>query len=151
MKNRFLFPHSYRRIGWLLFVPFLVFGLAVLNHDFQFDFLEISFGKSPSPGTFESILSVNTINLSDEIATLGMILSLLFIAFSKEKIEDERVAQIRLDSLHFAVYLNYAVLAIQVIFVHGTAFLDVMVYNMFSVLLLFIIRYRVVFNLENKA
>ena len=24
MKNRFLFPHSYRRIGWLLFVPFLV-------------------------------------------------------------------------------------------------------------------------------
>jgi hypothetical protein len=27
----------------------------------------------------------------------------------------------------------------------------VMVYNMFSVLLLFIIRYRVVFNLENKA
>ncbi|MCX6167249.1 MAG: hypothetical protein NT021_04615 [Sphingobacteriales bacterium] len=151
MKNRFLFPHSYRRIGWLLFVPFLVFGLAVLNHDFQFDFLEISFEKSPSPGTFESIFSVNTINLSDEIATLGMILSLLFIAFSKEKIEDERVAQIRLDSLHFAVYLNYAVLAIQVIFVHGTAFLDVMVYNMFSVLLLFIIRYRVVFNLENKA
>jgi len=151
MKNRFLFPHSYRRIGWLLFVPFLVFGLAVLNHDFQFDFLEISFGKSPSPGTFESIFSVNTINLSDEIATLGMILSLLFIAFSKEKIEDERVAQIRLDSLHFAVYLNYAVLAIQVIFVHGTVFLDVMVYNMFSVLLLFIIRYRVVFNLENKA
>ena len=75
MKNRFLFPHSYRRIGWLLFVPFLVFGLAVLNHDFQFDFLEISFGKSPSPGTFESIFSVNTINLSDEIATLGMILS----------------------------------------------------------------------------
>jgi len=151
MKNRFLFPHSYRRIGWLLFVPFLVFGLAVLNHDFQFDFLEISFGKSPSHGTFESIFSVNTINLSDETATLGMILSLLFIAFSKEKIEDERVAQIRLDSLHFAVYLNYAVLAIQVIFVHGTAFLDVMVYNMFSVLLLFIIRYRVVFNLENKA
>ena len=151
MKTRFLFPHSYRRIGWLLFVPFLVFGLAVLNHDFQFDFLEISFGKPPSTGTFESIFSVNTINLSDEIATLGMILSLLFIAFSKEKIEDERVAQIRLDSLHFAVYLNYAVLAIQVIFVHGTAFLDVMVYNMFSVLLLFIIRYRVVFNLENKA
>lgn len=151
MKTRFLFPHSYRRIGWLLFVPFLVFGLAVLNHDFQVDFLEISFGKNPAPGTLESIFSVNTINLSDEIATLGMILSLLFIAFSKEKIEDERVAQIRLDSLHFAVYLNYAVLAIQVIFVHGTAFLDVMVYNMFSVLLLFIIRYRVVFNLENKA
>ena len=82
---------------------------------------------------------------------IAMDLIPLFIAFSKEKIEDERVAQIRLDSLHFAVYLNYAVLAIQVIFVHGTAFLDVMVYNMFSVLLLFIIRYRVVFNLENKA
>ena len=151
MKNRFLFPHSYRRLGWLLFAPSLVFGLAVLYNDFQVEFLEISFGKNPAPGTFESIFSVNTINLSDEIATLGMILSLLFIAFSKEKIEDERVAQIRLDSLHFAVYLNYAVLAIQVIFVHGTAFLDVMVYNMFSVLLLFIIRYRVVFNLENKA
>lgn len=151
MKTRFLFPHSYRRIGWLLFVPSLVFGLAVLHADFQVDFLEISFGNDPSPGTFESIFSINRINLSDEIATIGMILSLLFIAFSKEKVEDERIAQIRLDSLHFAVYLNYAVLAIQVIFVHGTAFLDVMVYNMFSVLLLFIIRYRVVFSLENKG
>jgi hypothetical protein len=62
MKTRFLFPHSYRRIGWLLFVPFLVFGLAVLNHDFQVDFLEISLDNPPYPAPlkvfFPSILLI---------------------------------------------------------------------------------------------
>ncbi|MFN4146364.1 MAG: hypothetical protein ACK4GN_11115 [Runella sp.] len=30
MKTRFLFPHSYKRIGWLLTVPMLVYGIIYL-------------------------------------------------------------------------------------------------------------------------
>lgn len=145
MENRFLFPHRYRRIGWFIFLPSLVLGLACMYGEFRFDFLDVDLGVQ------RNLFDSDTLNFTDEIASIGLIISLLFIAFSKEKLEDERIAQLRLESLQFAVYLNYAVLALQILIVHSFAFLDIMVYNMFSVLLLFIIRFRAMIYIDNQA
>ncbi len=146
MENRFLFPHHYRRLGWFIFVPSLILGLACMYGDFSLDFLDltISFGKE---GDF---LFGNSLNFTDELASIGFITSLLFIAFSKEKIEDEWITRLRLESLQFAVYLNYVVLSLQILLVHNTAFFDIMVYNMFSILLLFIIRFRAMIYHESQ-
>lgn len=145
MKNRFLFPHQYRRIGWFIFIPSLVLGLACMYADFRFRFLEFDLGVQ------KSLFDSDSLNFTDEIASIGLIVSLLFIAFSKEKIEDEWISQLRLESLQFAIYLNYAVLSLQILLVHNTAFFDIMVYNMFSVLLLFILRFRIMISVEGKA
>lgn len=146
MKNRFLFPHHYRRLGWFIFIPSLILGLACMYGDFSFDFLDLNlkFGKQGN------MLNSGTLNFTDELASIGLIISLLFIAFSKEKIEDERIAHLRLESLQFAVYLNYAILSLQILLVHNTAFFDIMVYNMFSMLLLFIIRFRAITYHESQ-
>jgi hypothetical protein len=140
MKNQFLFPHRYRLIGWVLFVPSLVLGLACLYADFGFEFLtvyvpinsEIRGGK----------LFDWPINLTDELAALGVIAGLMLIGFSKEKIEDELSARLRLDALQWSVYVNYAVLALAIVFVHGDLFFNVMVYNLFTGLLVFVVRFR---------
>ena len=113
--------------------------------DFRFRFLEFDLGVQ------KSLFDSDSLNFTDEIASIGLIVSLLFIAFSKEKIEDEWISQLRLESLQFAVYLNYAVLSLQILLVHNTAFFDIMVYNMFSVLLLFILRFRIMISVEGKA
>ncbi len=147
MKNRFLFPHHYRRLGWLIFSPSLILGLVCMYSDFQFDFLDLQLSKA----TLGSIFDTAKLNFTDEIASIGIIIGLLFIAFSKEKIEDEFITRLRLESLQFAVYLNYAILILQIIVVHNTAFFDIMVYNMFSILLLFIIRFRAIIYIENQA
>ena len=144
MKNKFLFPHHYRRIGWMIFIPSLVLGLACMYTDFRFSFLEFDMVIQ------KSLFDSDTLNFTDEIASVGLIISLLFIAFSKEKIEDEWISKLRLESLQFAVYLNYAVLILQILMVHNTAFFDIMVYNMFSVLLLFIIRFRAMIYIQNQ-
>lgn len=144
MKNKFLFPHHYRRIGWMIFIPSLVLGLACMYADFRFSFLEFDMVIQ------KSLFDSDTLNFTDEIASIGLIISLLFIAFSKEKIEDEWISNLRLESLQFAVYLNYAVLILQILMVHNTAFFDIMVYNMFSVLLLFIIRFRAMIYIQNQ-
>ncbi len=144
MKNKFLFPHHYRRIGWMIFIPSLVLGLACMYADFRFSFLEFDLIIQ------KSLFDSDTLNFTDEIASIGLIISLLFIAFSKEKIEDEWISNLRLESLQFAVYLNYAVLILQILVVHNTAFFDIMVYNMFSVLLLFIIRFRAMIYIQNQ-
>ncbi|GAB3988901.1 hypothetical protein GCM10028807_12570 [Spirosoma daeguense] len=81
-------------------------------------------------------------NLTDELACMGMILSLMLIAFSQEKVEDEMISQLRLEALQWSVYFNYFILAIAILTVYDTAFFNVMIYNMFTVLLVFIIRFR---------
>ncbi len=145
MKNKFLFPHHYRRIGWMIFFPSLVLGLACMHADFSFNFLDIDLGIQ------KNLFDSGTLNFTDEIASIGLIISLLFIAFSKEKIEDEFISRLRLESLQFAVYLNYMILTLQILLVHSTAFLDIMVYNMFSVLLLFILRFTAMIHIQNQA
>ena len=145
MKAAFLLPHSYRMYGWIIFIPSLVLGLAHLYSDFNFTFLDF---RLPVYSSFfgEGYKG----NLTDEIAALGLIISLMMIGFSKEKIEDEQISRLRLDSLQWSVYVNYLVLALAIMFIHGMAFLDAMVYNMFTMLIFFIIRFRWAIYRENK-
>ena len=144
MKNRFLFPHSYRLYGWILLIPFLALGIAHTYFDFNFDILAFKLPSFATDDLFDEG------NLTDELAALGLIISLMLIGFSKEKIEDEQISQLRLDSLQWSVYVNYLVLAIAIIFIHGMAFLDAMVYNMFTLLIFFIVRFRWAVNRETR-
>jgi hypothetical protein len=140
MKTGFLFPHRYRLIGWLVFVPSLVLGLAYLYADFGFEFLTV---YDPQHSEIKgNRLFGWPINLTDELAALGVIAGLLMIGFSKEKVEDEMVSRLRLDALQWSVYVNYLVLSLCILFVHGDKFMDVMVYNLFTVLLVFVVRFR---------
>ena len=66
----------------------------------------------------------------------------MFIAFSKEKNEDEFINKIRLDSLVWATYVNYIVLIISTIFVYEFTYLWVMIINMLTTLIFFIIRFN---------
>ncbi|WP_186738489.1 hypothetical protein [Spirosoma utsteinense] len=140
MKTKWLFPHHYRLIGWLIFVPSALLGLAAFYEEFDlFDSL-----GSVSPGShmfksddfFASLFS--NANFTDELAAVGVIAGLLFIAFSREKVEDEMIGQLQLEALQWSVYVNYLVLAIAIVAVYDGAFFNVMIYNMFTVLLVFI-------------
>jgi len=63
------------------------------------------------------------------------------IIFSKEKIEDEFINTIRLNALQWAVFTNYLCLLLAIIFVYGIPFFNIMVYNMFTVILIYIPRF----------
>ena len=70
-----------------------------------------------------------------------MIFGILVIC-SSEKVDDEMVRQLRLNSLLVALYINYAVLIVCSLFVYGLDFLYVMMYNMFTILLIFMVVFR---------
>ncbi len=137
MQAKWLFPHRYRLIGWVLFVPSLLLGIANRYGGFRIEWLTVK-------GTFfQGCWDGSCMNnLTDELAGLGMIAGLLLIAFSKEQVEDEMISRLRLEALQWSIYANYVVLAIAMLAVYDTAFIDVMVYNMFTVLLVFIGRFR---------
>ena len=144
MKQLPLFPHSWQRIGYIVLPVFLAIGIAYLFFDYNIPWLQYKHDV-------KNIFDFSDNNFTDELASLGMILSLLLIAFSKEKTEDEMIQFIRLESLHWAVYANYLVLALSIIFVYGGAFFHVMIWNMFTVLIIFIVRFKYLMFKYNKS
>jgi hypothetical protein len=91
-------------------------------------------------------------NILNEIIGVLIILSSIFVAFSKEKEEDEYILKIRLESLVWAVYVNYGILLISLLFIYDFSFLYVMIFNMFTVIIFFIIRFYWQLNkLKNES
>ena len=86
--------------------------------------------------------SITENNILDEIIGLLLIIGALLIAFSKEKSEDEFISKIRLESLVWATYINFAILIFTIIFIYDMIFFWVLVFNMFTVLIFFIIRFN---------
>lgn len=144
MKSKLLLPYRFKWIGLLLFVLFLLLGLLVMYGDFRLDFLDVDFGRSP--GLFTS----GNNNLTDELVLTGTIVSLLLIAFAKEKDEDEYLHFVRLESWQWAVLINFVLLILATWLFYDFDFLNVMVYNMLTVLVIFIIRFQFIVYRSKK-
>ncbi|MEQ3664866.1 MULTISPECIES: hypothetical protein [unclassified Olleya] len=78
----------------------------------------------------------------DEIVAILIIVGGLIVGFSKEKIEDEFIFQLRKTSLVWAIIFNYIVLIFAIVFVYNMTFFEVLIFNMFTPLLFFIIRFN---------
>lgn len=145
MKPRFLLPHSFKKVGWLLLIPSVVFGVFVQHFDFYIEGFELAVGTEP---IFRKAEAKN--NMTNELAGALILISGFFVAFSKERIEDELVSRIRLESLQWSVYLNYALLLGGILFVYGQDFIYVMIYNMYTILIFFIIRFHFILYVKDK-
>ena len=146
MKTNFLFPNKFRAIGWVLLIPTIVLGYLVIFNDFEFSFLNIKvlsllpsyFMRTPSSSLWE----IADDNFTSELAGILFIVSALFVAFSKEKNEDEYIAKIRLESLLWATYITFAIQIFCLLFFYDVSFLLSMIINIFMILIVFIIRYN---------
>jgi hypothetical protein len=131
MKSNYLLPHVYKKIGWFITVPFLVLGLFM-------SYLSDLFNLFKQPNWLDKMFG----QFQDEVIAVGLIVGLLLVAFSREKTEDEYINKIRLESLQISVLINYVLLIICILVFYDMDFFSVMVYNMFTILLLFIIRFN---------
>ena len=144
MKISYLFPNKFKNIGWFIFIPSALIGCITFVFEVEpsaWDFNVPAIFIQEFLGDKHFIGIVNN-NILNEILGVLMIVSSLLVAFSKEKSEDEYILKIRLESLVWAVYLNYAILLISLLFIFDLSFLWVMLLNMFTILLFFIIRFN---------
>ena len=156
METKLLFPSRYKKIGWITLIPFFILGIMKLlfSDIFEFDFLNYDSGNLVK-GIFnkggETLLNLNNNNFTDEIISIGLIIGLILTAFSKEKIEDEWTAKLRLDSLMWGVYVNTILILLSIIFLYGELFWQVMILNLFTTLIFFIIRFNYILWKENNS
>lgn len=143
MISKLLFPNRCKLIGLLLLVPSLALGIAYRFFDVGVGFLAVQLSG-------KNVFGEGIQNLTDETALTGIIAGLLLIAFAREKQEDEFISKIRLESLQWAVLVNYVLLIIATWLVYNASYIDVMMYNMLTVLLFFIIRFHLMLA-RNKS
>ena len=89
MKTNFLLPNKFKKFGWILLVPSIIFGILMFFfkfYDFKplefkvFAIANISFG--------DCYFCIIKDNISNEIIGILLLLSLIMIEFSKEKNEE---------------------------------------------------------------
>jgi len=144
MKTNYLLPNRCKKIGWILFIPGIILGLLFLISQPEPSFLDLNVFQIAGEEFFgdDVFFSLKGNNILNEIISLLIIVGAIFIAFSKEKSEDEFISKIRLESLVWAIYINYVILILSIIFVYGLSFLWVLMFNMFTILFFFIIRFN---------
>jgi len=138
MKTRFLFPLGARYIGIILLVAGLLFNFYSRGQGNREIFVWQHFhaaGQSTLRGDGSECFD-------DEIQLSLVLIGLIFIASSKEKIEDEHISSLRLESLQWAMYVNYAVFFILIYTCYGLSFLAYSFYNVLTLLVFFIVRFR---------
>jgi hypothetical protein len=150
MNSKMLLPNKYKTVGWCLAVPGFILIMLYLYAEIAFPFLDYNQGKTDNFFHGATIFNLTTNNFTDEIASILLIVGLLLVAFSKEKVEDERILQIRMESLLWAILINSAFLILGIIFIYETLFLQVMVYNMCTPLVIFIARFNYLMYADRK-
>ena len=128
MKTRFLFPYWCRYLGYALVLAHI--PVMLLRKMIGFDI--------PGNRIDNGLLSPH--HLFFMTTTLLMAVGLFLAAFSKEKIEDEQISQLRLDSLQWAIYVNYILLIVSLILSSDTE--HILFLNLLIPLVFFIIRFQ---------
>lgn len=145
MKQKLLLPNICKKIGWIVLL--IGIGLTIYwqsnpessNSSWpSLHVLKLDFPDSLHGFRFV----VEHTEIPNTVSGLLMLIGLMLVVFSKQKKEDEFIANLRLSSLLWAVLVNYILLAFAFIFVYGLDFLGIMIYNMFTVLIFFIIRFN---------
>ena len=128
MENSLLIPGKYKVVGWIIFILFACLGLATLYWDYSIPGLVLPLKESLF---FDA-------NLTNELALAGVIIGLMIIVFAREKIEDEYISLMRLKCLQWSVLISFVILFILNFMFYGGSFYVVLIYNMFTIPLIFI-------------
>lgn len=144
MKTKLLLPYRYKKIGCFIFYPALLLGLLIIFKNIEVGWLNVKMLS-----IFPDILSNNNhyfsiieVNLTNTLTGILFLVGALLVGFTEEKFEDEFIEKLRLSALLWAVLINYILLLLAFVFIYQFQFINVMVFNMFTVLLLFIVRFR---------
>lgn len=141
-KNLSPFPFKAKVAGWIS----LVLGL-ILGTMFAFFNLIINL---PVLALFSSFLeeryfAVFTTNVTDELTLLLILGGMFLIVFSKDRIEEEsdetseKLFDIKSKSMFKALYYNTLFLLFSIIFIFGQGFFWIMILNLISLFVLYLI------------
>ena len=142
----YLFSNKFKKVsGWVFYLSLPVGLFLMLTERIQDIFVVNVFsifshewvGSEPTGfGWIEN-------GLGDEVFTLLIIISGLVNSFCREKIEDELISRIRLESLSLSLFISFGFIIISTFLVYNLIYMYVLVFNLFLIILLFNLIFKV--------
>ena len=144
MKKNYLLPHAFKKIGLAMFVPFLAACVWLLLGPGECEWLSV---KVPALLTLDLMATSQWFGMTvtdpvNEICMLGLLISLVFLALSKEKDEDEMTAAVRMQSFVWSFWCTAIVMLIVILFVYDFAFMYFAFASMFVCFILYICKFN---------
>ena len=148
MKKSYLLPVGFKKVGLWMVVPFLVLSVLCMCSDVL---VNVCINATvPAVISHEGWFCMTENSLIEEIAMLGLLASLVFIALSREQDEDEMTAHIRMQSFVWSTWATSIVLALGILFVYDLEFLTFMFLTMYLYLMLYIVKFNLAMHRESK-
>lgn len=144
--KKILLPYLWKWAGIFLTLAGIV--LAVMYLFFEFSF------TMPVFAVFSSFIETKVFatfktNFADELTMLLLISGLGLLVFSKERTETENLDVARMKALAKASLANVIFLFLSVLFVYGGGFIGILVFNLFSISLFYLVFFYL-FNRKEK-
>lgn len=134
--KKFLLPFQWKLAGIVLAIAGTISALFYSLFDFKY--------KMPVFALYSSFLETKTFatfrtNVADEITLILLLAGLSLMVFSKEKFEKEGMDALRFKAFMMALIINNLFLLFSILFIFGTGFIAMLVLNIFSFLILYIV------------
>lgn len=150
MDTKLLLPNRFKRIGWFIFVPCLILTIlsilqltpALSFFDGEHILSQWTAIKVPEKGTLAALFDETSNDLAGEILMTLTVIGFFFVAFSRERTDDEWIMRIRLESLLWAFYAHLGGFLLSVWFFYGLGFYMILSWNMLTAPLVFLARFH---------
>lgn len=154
MRSHFLFPNAFKIPALTVFILSII--LLILQADETFSpTLDITVFAVSKTGILSGDNNVSFGWITDDIygesVDILFIISGLVLAFSKQKVEDEMIAGLRLKSLVRTTFLIYILLIFSIIFLYGMSFLPVVMFFFYAFLIFFNLSFYINLYIHNKT
>ncbi|MBL7804405.1 MAG: hypothetical protein JNL02_11760 [Saprospiraceae bacterium] len=144
MKTLRLLPTVWKPVGFVLALAGAVLGTLTVFGNFEIPGFGFNLRKE------DEFLVPRFENFTQELALTLLLVGLLAMAFSRVKHEDERVQLIRLEAFQWSVLVQFSVLLAANWLLYGGNFFYAMLFNLFTPLIVFLLRFHYVLYRSNK-
>jgi len=99
----------------------------------------------------EKFLATFRTNIAEEIILISLLVGFFLLIFSKEKPGKPSYDHLKGKALYRALFWNCIFLFLSILFLHGYAFTAILVVNVFSVFVLYLVIFTVMKRREKKS
>lgn len=146
MKSNYLLPNTCKTWGWGIFGLGILLWLILVLFEEEIRQIEIPTFVLYSDMIFtgEKWFQIVKTDISLTLIYLFTTVGSLLLMFSKEKIEDEFIAQLRLRSLQWSILVIYGLFLIANLLIYGLLFLNIIAIQLLILPIIYTIRFHYV-------
>ncbi len=142
LNFKFLLPVSFRLVGIVFFISGVLTGFTRFYLGIKPKLLNMKVFAVYSEYLDEKYMKAVQNNVGEEVTIFLIITGLFLFAFSREKLENEIIHQIRYKSMIMSFYLSYAFILAANFFTFGFAFIYMLIFYSGVPLLAYILLFQ---------